>query len=173
MDHADQLSPPATPPIDPRRLRAALGTFVTGVTILATRDPQDGSPRGLTANSFTSVSLTPPLILVCIGLQSSSCEAFRAAGHFSVNVLAEDQHTLARAFASRTTGKFANVPHRTVHTGAPLLDGTLGWLDCETHQAFEAGDHLVLIGRVVAFDHATGAPLGYFRGGFTNLRVAS
>jgi flavin-dependent trigonelline monooxygenase, reductase component len=173
MNDVNETSKLAERTISSRKLRAALGTFLTGVTIVAARDPADGVPRGLTANSFTSVSLTPPLVLVCIDLKSASCAAFRTAGHFSVNILAEDQRALAASFAVRGAEKFVNVPQRSGVTGAPLLEGALSWLECETHQAFEAGDHLVLMGKVIDFDHSAGAPLGFFRGSFANVRDAS
>jgi flavin reductase (DIM6/NTAB) family NADH-FMN oxidoreductase RutF len=151
-------------------LRRAFGTFATGVTITATCDPA-GQPVGFTANSFSSVSLDPPLLMVCLAETASSYPVFRDAGRFAVSVLAETQRELSTTFATRGADKFAAVAWREEATGAPVLDGAVAWFDCETHQMVPAGDHVILLGRVVAFDYAQGTPLGYCRGTYVRFGV--
>ena len=155
--------------IDPLALRAAFGTFLTGVTVITTRDP-DGTPRGMTANSFTSVSLDPPLLLICVGKTATSFPAFSACSSFAVNILHEDQIPLSTTFASKATDKFENVPHDTLHTGAPILRDCLTWFDCSVHQSMEAGDHVILIGRIQAFGTSPSPPLGFCRGRYAEVK---
>lgn len=150
-------------PTDPIALRKALGAFVTGVTIVATID-NDGEPRGFTANSFTSVSLNPALLSVCIAKTSGSYAAFCIAENFSVNVLAESQIEISRLFSSRTTERFARSGWRKGPAGSPILEGVTAWFDCRRHSAIDAGDHLILIGEVVGFDERLLNPLAYCRG---------
>lgn len=154
-----------TDAIDPRALRRAFGAFATGVTISTTLDPA-GQPVGFTANSFSSVSLDPPLLLVCLAETASSYPAFRDAGRFAVNVLGAEQRALSTQFATRGADKFAGVAWRMAETGAPVLDGSIAWFDCVTHALVPAGDHVILIGRVVAFGTEDRPPLGYVRGGY-------
>jgi len=151
--------------------RRALGAFVTGVTVVTTIQP-DGSPRGFTANSFTSVSLDPPLILVCIAKTASSYAVFSQTGHFAVSVLAEDQKAVSGVFASKAADKFAQVAWQTRATGAPVMDGAAASFDCATHQVVDAGDHIILIGRVVDFVHTSSSPLGYCRGAYVNFSLS-
>lgn len=154
--------------IDAVELRRAFGTFVTGITVVTTRDAA-GTPRGMTANSFTSVSLDPPLLLVCIAKSASSFEAFQTSGCFAVNILHEEQRELAMLFASKSATKFAGLACETMHTGAPVLADSLTWFDCSTHAQVDAGDHMILIGRVRAFGTSPAAPLGFCRGRFVAL----
>ena len=158
------------PAPDPRHLRRAFGTFATGVTITATRDPL-GDPVGFTANSFSSVSLDPPLLMVCLAETASSFPAFRDAGRFAVSVLAEAQRDVSTTFATRGADKFASVAWREEATGAPVIEGAIAWFDCETHDLVPAGDHVILLGRVVAFDYAQGTPLAYCRGTYVRFGV--
>lgn len=155
--------------IDPLALRHAFGTFVTGVTVIATVDA-DGTPRGMTANSFASVSLDPPLLLVCVGKSASSYPAFEQAGRFSVNLLSDAQIDVSNLFASKSPEKFAAVNYDVVHTGAPVLTDCLTWFDCSVHNTVEAGDHLILIGRVQAFGTSPSAPLGFCRGRYAQVK---
>jgi flavin reductase (DIM6/NTAB) family NADH-FMN oxidoreductase RutF len=156
-------------PIDPMTLRGAFGTFLTGVTVITTRDA-DGVPRGMTANSFTSVSLDPPLLLICVGKSATSFPAFAVSPSFAVNVLHDKQITLSAAFASKAKDKFENVAHDTVHTGAPILRDCLTWFDCSVHQRLDVGDHVVLIGRIQAFGTSPSAPLGFCRGRYAEVK---
>lgn len=150
---------------DPAALRAAFGNFVTGVTVVTALD---GSrrPRGFTANSFTSVSLDPPLLLVCIAHSASVCAVFAAAEGFSVNVLSEEQRALGEGFARRAVDRFAGVDWVPGHTGAPRLTRSLVHLDCSVHRRVDAGDHMILIGRVRGHAVRAGRPLVFARGSF-------
>jgi flavin reductase (DIM6/NTAB) family NADH-FMN oxidoreductase RutF len=152
----------------PADLRRAFGTFLTGVTVVTTRD-QDGLPCGMTANSFTSVSLDPPLVLVCVGKGSSNIAAFEATDRFAVNILSHDQAGVATTFSARGIDRFATVACREAVTGVPILADCLGWFDCTLHQRVVAGDHVILIGRVedLQIDHRP--PLGFCRGRFVGL----
>lgn len=156
-------------PIDPIALRRAFGTFVTGVTVITTRD-EDGMPRGMTANSFTSVSLDPPLLLVCVAKSASSYQAFTSAGCFAVNILHEGQVDVSGTFASKAQDKFQSVTHDNIHTGAPVLTDSLTWFDCTTFSTVDAGDHAVLIGQVRAFGTSPTAPLGFCRGRYASVK---
>lgn len=155
----------ATEAIDPRELRKALGTFMTGVTVITTVDDQD-RPRGFTANSFTSVSLDPPLVLVCIDHNALSYPIYASTEHFAVNFLAEEQREVSGIFAGKTPDKFSYVSWHFGHTGSPVIDGSLAWIDCRVHKRVEAGDHLILIGEVADFHYTAANPLGYFRGAY-------
>jgi flavin reductase (DIM6/NTAB) family NADH-FMN oxidoreductase RutF len=156
------MTPPAS---DPRSLRDAFGCFMTGVTIVTTLDAA-GKPVGFTANSFSSVSLDPPLLLVSIAARSANLPAFAAGRGFAVNVLAEGQKDLANTFARPAENRFADVYWRQGPVGAPLIAGTSAWFDCALEQAIPAGDHVILIGRIGGFA-ATSAPgLGYYRGAY-------
>jgi len=155
--------------IDPIALRRAFGTFVTGVTVITTRD-SDGNPRGMTANSFTSVSLDPPLLLVCVGKAAASYPAFNETQSFAVNFLHEGQVDVSSVFASKAADKFQSVNHDRAHTGAPVLTDSLTWFDCTVHNRVEAGDHVILIGQVQAFGTSPSAPLGFCRGRYASLK---
>jgi flavin reductase (DIM6/NTAB) family NADH-FMN oxidoreductase RutF len=154
--------------IDPRELRRAFGSFPTGVTICATLDAE-GQPVGFTANSFTSVSLEPPLLLVCLSATASSRDAFGAAGRFGVSVLGAAQREASTVFATRGADKFASVVWSARVTGAPLIDGAVARFDCLTERILPAGDHVILLGRVVAFDSTRDEPLGYCRGAYVSF----
>ena len=154
---------------DPRTLRDALGCFATGVTVVTCRD-SGGAPVGLTANSFTSVSLDPPLLLVCIAKNASSAAALVGASHFAVNVLQTDQQPASIRFATRNEDRFGPNDWSAGEYGAPLLESSLGVFECAAHAVHDGGDHHLLIGRVMKarFDAALD-PLLYFRGRFRRL----
>lgn len=151
--------------IDPRALRSAFGTFMTGVTVVTTRD-SDGQPVGFTANSFTSVSLDPPLILICIANGSSNYDTFASTDGFAVNVLAEGQKDVSNTFAQPVEDRFAVVDWHLGPYGSPIIGDTSAWFDCSIFKTVEAGDHLILIGKVEAFDSTTTPGLGYARGAY-------
>lgn len=130
-----------------RRFRDVLGRFCTGVTVVTSMT--EGEPVGMTCQSFSSVSLDPPLVLFCPAKGSRAWPRMQRAGFFCVNLLSHDQLELSNGFAARGTDKFAGVPWRPSATGAPLLDGVLGWVDCTIYAVHEAGDHYVVIGRVM------------------------
>jgi flavin reductase (DIM6/NTAB) family NADH-FMN oxidoreductase RutF len=153
---------------DLKDLRKAFGSFMTGVTVVTTQEA-NGSLRGFTANSFSSVSLDPPLLLVCMNKASASCEAFTSAESFAVNILSESQKDVSGVFASKRPDKFANADYTLSASGNPLLTGSLAWFDCVRHDAIDAGDHVILIGRVKSYGHVDANPLGYARGGYVTL----
>ena len=157
--------------IDPLELRRALGTFATGVTVVTTID-DDGAPRGFTANSFTSVSLDPPLILVCLAKTAASHPVFRSADRFAVNILSEQQKDVSAAFASRIEDRFAGVRWAARTTGCPVFEGVVAWLDCRTHAVVDGGDHDILIGRVLDYDYTASSPLGFCRGAYISFGLA-
>ncbi|MDZ4789963.1 MAG: flavin reductase family protein [Hyphomicrobiales bacterium] len=158
-------------PIDLLELRKALGLYVTGVTIVATLD-KNGNPRGFTANSFTSVSLDPPLVLICIAKSAASYPVFAKAEAFAVNILAEQQREVSGLFASKSPDKFAVVEWRKGRGGSPLFEGVTAWLDCRTTSTVDAGDHLILIGEVIDFHQTLANPLAYCRGGYLSLGLS-
>ena len=157
----DQVSAP----IDPRALRNAFGAFLTGVTVVTTTDAT-GAPIGFTANSFASVSLDPPLLLVCLAKRSFNYATVTEAAGFAVNILAEDQETTSNTFARPSDDRFATVGWRSGPYGSPVLDGAAAWFDCATHEIIDAGDHAILIGKVEAFSDAGTSGLGYARGSY-------
>lgn len=157
---------------DPRTLRDALGCFGTGVTVVTTLDAA-GQPVGLTANSFSSVSLDPPLILFCLARSSTNLERFRTAEHFAINVLHIGQQPMSGVFARSAADRFRDVAWEAWDTGAPILSGSLASFECATDQVIEAGDHLVFIGRVLrARFEPRRDPLLYFRGKYRRLHFA-
>jgi flavin reductase (DIM6/NTAB) family NADH-FMN oxidoreductase RutF len=156
------LDPPS---LDPRALRDAFGTFMTGVTVVTTIGP-DGQPVGFTANSFSSLSMDPPLLLVSIANTSRNLPAFAGAQGFAVNILSEGQKDVSSTFARPVEDRFATVFWKRGPVGSPLIAGCSAWFDCHLQQAIPAGDHTILIGRIGGFE-ATPAPgLGYYRGAY-------
>lgn len=154
--------------LDPRQLRDAFGSFATGVTVLTARQ-DDGTPRGFTANSFTSVSLDPPLLLVCLAKSAHSCATFTSADHFGVNILGKDQQAISALFASRSADKFDICGWHSGAADVPMIDGALARFACRKERLIDAGDHIVLIGRVIDFATGEGAPLGYFKGRYFSV----
>ena len=159
-------------PLDSRKLRNAFGTFVTGVTVVTAYD-QGGAPIGFTANSFTSVSLDPPLVLICLANSSRNYDALINAAGFAVNVLSETQIEMSNTFARPVEDRFAMVDWHDGPNGSPILDGACGWFDCSMHKTVEAGDHVILIGRVEAFDSTAEPGLGYVRGAYVTPSTAT
>lgn len=150
-------------PFDERALRNALGTFVTGVTVVTTRD-KAGTPHGVTANSFSSVSLDPPLILWSQALTSRSYSAFRESDHFVINILADDQVSLANHFARKSEDKFQAIDYEDGLFGAPVLPGAAAWLECLKVAMYPGGDHTIYLGRVERFASACRRPLVFGEG---------
>lgn len=149
--------------LDPRELRQALGRFATGVTIVTCRDER-GRPIGLTANSFSALSLDPPLVLWSLRSASPSLAAFRAATHFAVNVLGEAQVEMSRRFASAQPDKFAEGQWSEGMGGVPVLGGCAAVFECHTFDQRETGDHWLFIGRVLRAGESSLAPLVFQSG---------
>jgi flavin reductase (DIM6/NTAB) family NADH-FMN oxidoreductase RutF len=154
--------------LTPTEFRSALRCFAAGVTVVTTRDPE-GRPSGLTASAFTSVSLDPPLVLVCVDHAATAHPDLRMRGWFAVNVLRREQEALSRQFAVSGGDKFRGVPYHEGHAGLPLIDDALATLQCRVVEAHEAGDHTIFIGQVEAATVAGGRPLVYFHGGYHTL----
>ena len=154
---------------DPRTLRDALGCFATGVTVV-TCLTEEGTPAGLTVNSFTSVSLDPPLLLVCLAKPAASAVALTVASHFAVNVLQTGQQPASIRFATRDEDRFGATAWSCGEAGAPILKDSLGVFECRRHAVYDGGDHHILVGEVVkaSFD-ASLDPLLYFRGRYRRL----
>ncbi len=157
---------------DPRTLRDAMGCFATGITIVTAIDP-DGQPIGLTANSFTSLSLDPPLLLLCIANNAGSAPVLRSADHFGVNVLQISQQLASNRFAGKSEDRFAATAWAPGETGVPLLDGSLVSYECRRNAVHEGGDHFILVGEVrrAQFEPRRD-PLLYFRGKYRRLHFA-
>lgn len=144
--------------------RTALGMFATGVTIV-TALGDNGTPLGLTANSFNSVSLDPPLVLWSLAVRSASMPAFRAGTHYAINVLAADQQELALRFAKSTGNRWQGVPWNPGKTGAPLIQGAAASFECFNRSRYEEGDHVIFVGQVEHCTHRPGASPLLFHGG--------
>ncbi len=151
--------------------RNALRKFASGVTIVTVAG--DGELHGMTASSFASVSLDPPLVLVCLDKSSRTRALIAQTGAFAVNVLRSDQEETSRAFARSGVKPFASIAHRAGSSGAPLLDDAIAVLECSTYQVFEAGDHDVVLGEVRTAATPGGDPLVYFDGAYRSLRSSS
>lgn len=164
-DEAEQL---AHASIDPDLFRSVLGNFASGVTVVTAMD--DGEPVGLTAQSFTSLSLDPPLVMFCPTVTSTSWPRIRHARHFAANILAEGQDALGIQFARSGSDKFAGVQWSAGPSGAPLLAGVLAHIDCQIEAVHPGGDHQIVIGRVLHLAaEADKKPLVYFRSAFESL----
>ena len=147
--------------------RNALGVFATGVTVLTTQGVEH--PFGMTANAFSSVSLDPPLVLVCVISGTTGAQSIERNGVFAVNILGADHEPISRYFSSKDRPRgpdaFKEIPHRLGTTGAPILEGAAGYLDCRVHAAHEAGDHIIFIGEVMALGYETDVKPLLFHGG--------
>jgi flavin reductase (DIM6/NTAB) family NADH-FMN oxidoreductase RutF len=153
-----------SPSFSSLEFRAALGMFATGVTIVTARGV-DGAPVGLTANSFNSVSLTPPLVLWSLSRRAGSMAAFSAGSHYAINILAADQRALAERFASRHADRFAGVAWHAGTAGAPVIEGAVAVFECFNRSRYQEGDHVIFVGEVERCEHRAGAQPLIFHGG--------
>jgi flavin reductase (DIM6/NTAB) family NADH-FMN oxidoreductase RutF len=153
-------------------LRDVLGAFTTGVVVITTLG-DEGRPVGLTANSFNSVSIDPPLVLWSLALGSPSLAAFRTHDYFAVNILAEHQEHLSRRFANPAPNKFRDVAFAAGATGVPVLLGTAGHLECRTFARYPGGDHEIYLGEVISLQDRGHPPLVFHRGAFRRLTSAA
>jgi flavin reductase (DIM6/NTAB) family NADH-FMN oxidoreductase RutF len=153
---------------DDKQFRSVLGHFATGVTIITAMDRDE--PVGMAANSFTSLSLDPPLILFCVAHTSSTWPRIEAAGTFAVNILGEDGEALCQLFATKGADRFASTPWRVGVSGAPVLEEAIAYLDCRFEAEHPGGDHKIIVGRVLDLDMREGArPLLFYRGGYERM----
>ncbi|MFT5534150.1 MAG: flavin reductase (DIM6/NTAB) family NADH-FMN oxidoreductase RutF [Burkholderiaceae bacterium] len=155
----------AMEPFDSHHFRHALSQFATGVTIITIR-AADGTMLGLTATSFNSVSLQPPLVLWSLGAAASSMVAFSGSTHYVVNVLAADQSDLANRFASRIEDRFAGLDLDFSATGQPVLRGAVAWFECSNRSRYPEGDHVIFVGEVTQCEVTARAPLVYHGGAY-------
>ncbi len=154
--------------IDQAEFRRVLGHFASGVTVVTACHA--GACHGITVSAFTSLSLDPPLVLLCIDQHSSCHEVVANAGSFAVNILAEDGEWLSRLFASPNPDKFANVQYHVGRMGAPMLDEALAVIECRLHTQLPGGDHTIFVGEVIATEiQRTAKPLLYFRSRYGQL----
>jgi 3-hydroxy-9,10-secoandrosta-1,3,5(10)-triene-9,17-dione monooxygenase reductase component len=158
--------------VDPLRFRRVFGHFCTGVTVVTTVDA--GAPVGFACQAFAALSLDPPLVLFCPGNASATGRCVERAGHFCINVLAEDQREISRAFGGSGADKFAGVGWAPASSGAPVLDGALTWAACRIEAVHEAGDHRVVIGLVTELGAVRDArPLLFYKGRYTGTAAVS
>jgi len=156
--------------IDPREFRNTVGCFATGITVITTLD-ENGNPVGFTANSFTSLSLDPPLVLFCLDRKVTSFEAFAADRPFAVNILSSGQTEVSQRFATSGPEKWDGFEFESWMTGCPIVPGCLANLECTIESIHDGGDHVIVIGRTVALrraDSPTGALL-YYKGGYAEI----
>ncbi len=150
-------------------LRRAFGKFATGVAVVTTTAP-DGAPVGLTINSFSSVSLDPPLVLWSLGAASPNLPAFRAASHFAINILSDGQRAICERFASRVEDRFAGIDWHRGIAGLPVIRGTIATFECRRTMTVEAGDHVVFFGEVEDCEQCDLDPLVFFAGRYGTTR---
>jgi flavin reductase (DIM6/NTAB) family NADH-FMN oxidoreductase RutF len=155
-------------PVSATEFRAVLRHFPAGVTVVTTRDGQ-GRPCGLTASAFTSVSLQPPLVLVCVDREATAYPALEAHGWFAVNVLGKSQEYLARQFAASNADKFAGVAFHEGQAGLPLLEDVVATLECRVVYRYDGGDHTIFVGQVEGMSISGGPALVYFRAAYHHL----
>jgi flavin reductase (DIM6/NTAB) family NADH-FMN oxidoreductase RutF len=155
--------------VDPALYRRTCARFTTGITVVTVVDEQS-RPHGMTVNSFSSVSLDPPLVLVSIDLRNAILGHFLSSPYFAINILAEHQEHLSRRFSSVSENRFNDIDWRSGEFGVPLLDGVLAQLECSVTRTFEAGDHTVLIGEVRLASYTAGRPLVFFNSSYQSLR---
>ncbi|MGH7823124.1 MAG: flavin reductase family protein [Candidatus Binatia bacterium] len=154
--------------IDRSELRRVMGHFATGVTVITTCDEQ-GRPFGLTANAITSVSLAPPLILICVDKGADTYPYFDQSRVFAVNILSNEQEGLSRRFATSGIEKFEGIGYRKNEMGCAILDDSVAHLDCRIVQSFDAGDHTIYLSEVESGDARELPPLLFYRGGYRKL----
>jgi 3-hydroxy-9,10-secoandrosta-1,3,5(10)-triene-9,17-dione monooxygenase reductase component len=154
--------------MSPEEFKSALSRWVTGVAVITTRS-RAGDIAGLTASSFTSVSLDPPLVLFCLAHSSTSKPAFETTDRFAINILGEGQQALSGGFAQPGGDKFAGVGWRPGLLGIPLLDGAVAHLECRIVQVHPGGDHTIMVGEVERIDVSDDKPLVYFRGAYRSI----
>ena len=167
------LAQESSVPVTDAALRKVRGLFASGVTVATTA--LDGRLRGVTVSAFTAVSLEPPLVLIALANENTSCETIAASGIFAVNILSEELEFLSERFAARAplvNEAFDGVPYHILATGAPVLEGSIAWYDCRVTQAIAGGDHTIFVGRVeaIGFKYPDRRPLIYFVNRYAHLR---
>ena len=154
--------------VSKEEFRTALGRFASGVTVVTAKGAR-GELLGITVSAFASVSLEPPLVLVCIDKRASLHGHMSDGAHFAVNILEEDQELMSRRFASKDEDRFNGTAYRESADGTPLIEGALATLECRVVHVYPGGDHTIIVGEVESTSVGDGRPLAYFRGGYVQL----
>jgi flavin reductase (DIM6/NTAB) family NADH-FMN oxidoreductase RutF len=154
-------------PFDPQAQRRILGRFATGVTVLTTG--RDGDRYGMTANAVASLSLEPPLVLVCVDRSAEMHDRVADHGCFAISILTEDQEALSRHFAAKGPKPFDGIPLLTASTGAPILADALAWVDCRLQRSFDGGDHTIYVGEIMSGNQQDGRPLLFYGGRYGRM----
>lgn len=165
------MTVPASPvaaAISPTELRGFAGHFATGVAVVTTLHP-GGEPCGVTINAVTSLSLDPPLFLICLDHTSKTLDALQRSGHFGLHFLSREQTEISRVFASKQDRKFENIGHRPGRRGSPLIEGVVAAAECRVRELCPGGDHTIIIGEVEQVHVHGGEPLLYHRGAYAAL----
>jgi 3-hydroxy-9,10-secoandrosta-1,3,5(10)-triene-9,17-dione monooxygenase reductase component len=166
------MSPSAPRPLSPdaATYRTVLGHFATGVVLVTANDADE--PVGMACNSFTSVSLEPPLVLFCAAKSSTTWPRIRTSGTWAANILDEDGEEVCRLFAQKGADRFARIAYAPGRTGSPILEDALAFVDCETIAEHDAGDHVIVVGRVIELGYQhEGKPLLFYRGGYGRYEI--
>jgi len=166
------MSPSAPRPLSPdaATYRTVLGHFATGVVLVTANDADE--PVGMACNSFTSVSLEPPLVLFCAAKSSTTWPRIRTSGTWAANILDEDGEEVCRLFAQKGADRFARIAYAPGRTGSPILEDALAFADCETIAEHDAGDHVIVVGRVIELGYQhEGKPLLFYRGGYGRYEI--
>jgi flavin reductase (DIM6/NTAB) family NADH-FMN oxidoreductase RutF len=157
--------------LDARVLRTMMGHFATGVTVITTRD-KNGQNYGITANAFTSVSLNPPLALVCIDKNAQCYRCFQEAKLFAVNILGREQQEISQRFATKGINKFEGISWHLGESGVPILDGVMASVECKVVERFEGGDHTIYLAEITGGSVSNGDPLLFYKGKYHRLGSA-
>jgi flavin reductase (DIM6/NTAB) family NADH-FMN oxidoreductase RutF len=155
-------------PVSKDEFRRALSRFASGVTVVTTKC-ENNKLHGITVSAFSSLSLEPPLVLICIDKRASVHSYLREGVHFAVNILAEDQELISRRFASREADRFDKTSFTEGATGVPLIEGALAAIECRVVNTYPGGDHTIFVGEVISTTVSEGKPLAYFRGSYARL----
>jgi 3-hydroxy-9,10-secoandrosta-1,3,5(10)-triene-9,17-dione monooxygenase reductase component len=160
------------PVIESSIYRTVMGHFLTGVTVITAMDglaAGGAKPVGMAASSFTSLSMDPPLVLFCAAHTASAWPGIQRSGQFCVNMLAADQESVSRQFASKVPDRFEGIGWTKARSGSPRISGSLAWIDCRIEAEHPGGDHVIVVGRVLDLGHHDGDPLAYYRGGYGSV----
>jgi flavin reductase (DIM6/NTAB) family NADH-FMN oxidoreductase RutF len=157
--------------IEPQELRRVMGHFATGVTVITTKD-KAGTPNGLTANAFMSLSLNPPLVLISVDKGATCYGCFELQNGFTVNFLSEEQEEISRRFATKGVDKFAELVWHEGSNGAAIIDGVLGYVECKITQCHDGGDHTIVVGEIINAGATGERPLLFFKGKYQRLPAA-
>ena len=154
--------------IEPQELRRVMGHFATGVTVITTKD-KEGTPQGLTANAFMSLSLNPPLVLISVDKGATCYACFESPNGFTVNFLGEDQEEISKRFATKGIDKFSGLQWHPGGNGAAIIDGVLGYVECKITQCHDGGDHTIVVGEILNASATGDRPLLFFKGKYQKL----